>query len=365
MRQKTADIYCRVIDNYGDIGVCWRLARQLRGHFERVRLWVDDLRSFSCLNPELAPHLDYQLNQSIEIYRWHDKTIFPPPEDLLIEAFGCELPLSVQAASAIHRPVWLNLEYLSAEDWVPSFHLGRSPQANGMTKHFFFPGFAPHTGGLLRSPTLLKRRDQFLLSTQAQEQLLYELGLPTSGPDLAALKERRKIFLFCYPHAPVQSLLNAIKQHETALLVPASVAKNHPCLSSKQTNIHIIPPVSQDNFDKILWFCDLNFVRGEDSLVRALWAGKPMVWQPYPQEDNWHLEKLRAWLSQSAYNTDLHKLHYAWSQTCERDTQSLMAHLLDPLQWANWQREATNFSEKLLAGPELSESIMTFYTQMA
>ncbi|MBY0444112.1 MAG: elongation factor P maturation arginine rhamnosyltransferase EarP, partial [Burkholderiales bacterium] len=36
------DIFCRVIDNYGDIGVCWRLARQLSfEHGFAVRLMVD------------------------------------------------------------------------------------------------------------------------------------------------------------------------------------------------------------------------------------------------------------------------------------------------------------------------------------
>ena len=41
------DIFCTVIDNYGDIGICWRLARQLRvDDGQRVRLWVDDLTSF-------------------------------------------------------------------------------------------------------------------------------------------------------------------------------------------------------------------------------------------------------------------------------------------------------------------------------
>ena len=44
------DIFCTVVDNYGDIGVCWRLARQLAAeHGFAVRLWVDDLASFARL----------------------------------------------------------------------------------------------------------------------------------------------------------------------------------------------------------------------------------------------------------------------------------------------------------------------------
>ena len=56
------DVFCRVIDNFGDIGVCWRLARQLAGDFAlHVRLWVDDFDSFWLLCPELDPGLSIQV----------------------------------------------------------------------------------------------------------------------------------------------------------------------------------------------------------------------------------------------------------------------------------------------------------------
>ena len=57
-----------------------------------------------------------------------------------------------------------------------------------------------------------------------------------------------------------------------------------------------MPFVAQDDYDRLLWSCDLNFVRGEDSFVRAQWAAKPMIWQIYPQSDNAHRAKLDAFL---------------------------------------------------------------------
>ena len=46
------DVFCAVVDNYGDIGVCWRLSRQLAAeHGIAVRLWVDDLKPFARLCP--------------------------------------------------------------------------------------------------------------------------------------------------------------------------------------------------------------------------------------------------------------------------------------------------------------------------
>jgi hypothetical protein len=61
--------------------------------------------------------------------------------------------------------------------------------------------------------------------------------------------------------------------------------------------VHAVPFVSQDDYDRLLWLADLNFVRGEDSFVRAQWAEQPFVWQIYPQADNAHLEKLDAALA--------------------------------------------------------------------
>ena len=57
-----------------------------------------------------------------------------------------------------------------------------------------------------------------------------------------------------------------------------------------------MPFLPQARYDELLWACDLNFVRGEDSLVRAQWAARPLVWQPYAQDDGAHQHKLQAFL---------------------------------------------------------------------
>ena len=47
------EIFCQVVDNFGDIGVCWRLAADLvsRG-YGSVRLWVDDWAALRRINPD-------------------------------------------------------------------------------------------------------------------------------------------------------------------------------------------------------------------------------------------------------------------------------------------------------------------------
>jgi uncharacterized repeat protein (TIGR03837 family) len=67
--------------------------------------------------------------------------------------------------------------------------------------------------------------------------------------------------------------------------------------------VRILPFLEQDNYDKLLWACNFNFVRGEDSFVRAQWAARPMAWQIYPQDVGAHWPKLRAFLDR--YCADL------------------------------------------------------------
>ncbi|NDE27856.1 MAG: DUF2331 family protein, partial [Burkholderiaceae bacterium] len=57
-----------------------------------------------------------------------------------------------------------------------------------------------------------------------------------------------------------------------------------------------LPFIPQDDFDYLLAQCDFNIVRGEDSFVRAQLAGRPFIWNIYPQDDGAHLVKLSAFL---------------------------------------------------------------------
>ena len=304
MREKNWDIFCKVVDNFGDIGVCWRLARQLAAEHElHVRLWVDDLGSFRRLCPEIDPSLESQTQRGVLVGRWTSP--FPEAEvaDVVIEAFACDLPENYLAAMVARPPAWINLEYLSAESWVPGCHGLPSPHPRlPLTKHFFFPGFVAGTGGLLREAGLLEQRDARSADAAA---LWAKLGLPPPRPDEASIS------LFCYDNPALPELLDAWAASAAPLhcLVPegrpllqAAAWSGRENLKPGETvkrgrlTLHALPFVAQERYDELLWACDLNFVRGEDSFVRALWAAKPLVWQIYPQEDEAHRRKLDAFL---------------------------------------------------------------------
>ncbi len=301
------DIFCHVVDHYGDIGVCWRLARQLAVEYGlTVRLWVDDLQSFAKLAPQIDPQRDRQQLDGVDIQRWRTPFNETTPAEVVIEAFACQLPDSYIASMVAQTtpPLWINLEYLSAEDWVDDHHCLASPHPRlPLTKYFYFPGFSAKTGGLIREAGLIAARDAF--QRGAHTEWWRGLG---ANPTQNALK----VSLFAYPTAPVAPLLQAWIRSITPVfcVLPetplcATVAQVLEAGSIRagtrivRGNLTLlgIPFQSQDAYDRLLWACDLNFVRGEDSFVRALWAAKPLVWQIYPQHDAAHEAKLEAFIT--------------------------------------------------------------------
>jgi uncharacterized repeat protein (TIGR03837 family) len=289
IQTRTVDIFCKVIDNYGDIGVCWRLCAQLVAQGRLVRLVVDDASALAWMTVQPRP---------VEVMRWNQAHLIEQVADLVIESFGCELPdvyiaKMAQQAMLGKASRWINLEYLTAERYAEECHLLPSPvmqgAGKGLTKTFFYPGFTHQTGGLLREPDLFERQATFDKATWLKKQTIEWVN-------------ERIVSLFCYEPAALPALLTELQNSDqpTLLLVTkgrAAKAMNAlQAISSKALRIHYLPHLTQDDYDHLLWASDFNFVRGEDSLVRAIWAGKPFVWQIYPQNDNAHHVKLEAFL---------------------------------------------------------------------
>jgi uncharacterized repeat protein (TIGR03837 family) len=287
------DIFCRVIDHHGDLGVCWRLAADLGSRGESVRLWVDDPHALAWMAPLGAPGVD--------VIRWADPLPSFEPADVVIEAFGCDPPAAFIArmASRSPAPVWINLEYLSAEAYVERCHGLPSPQqlgpGAGLAKWFFYPGFTPATGGLLREAgALAAPRAGWLLAR----------GVSLNPGE-------RRVSVFAYADAPLQALFDRLDTEPTLVLLAAGAAQA-PALAlfdaagrrGRHLRAHALPWFDQPGYDQLLRACDLNFARGEDSIVRAMWAGAPFVWQIYSQRDGAHASKLDALLDRLTADCD-------------------------------------------------------------
>ena len=326
------DIFCRVVDNFGDAGVAWRLARQLADeHGIAVTLWIDDVGSLARIAPALDPLRADQAATGVRVRRLAgDGPPGAPLPDVVVEAFGCGLPDAYTAAMAAcpRPPVWVVLEYLSAEPWIDASHGLPSPHPRlPLTRWFWFPGFTPKSGGVLREAGLLAARDAFRMDPAARDDVWRAAGFV---PDPEALY----VSLFCYANPALPALLDAWAEGDepVACIVPEGVAASeldlwtggavpHPGtpLRRGRLTLAMAPFVDQRAFDRRLWAADLNFVRGEDSFVRAQWAGQPFVWQAYPQDDDAHLAKMDAFVTRleasvpDGAGLGLRPLWYGWN----------------------------------------------------
>jgi len=360
------DVFCRVIDNFGDIGVGWRLCKQLAQQGHTVRLWVDDASALDWM----APGARQGEHVGITVLAWtqsQDSSLVQalPLADVWVETFGCEIAtefIATYATSArasgtngFKFPVWINLEYLSAEPFARRCHRLPSPvmqgPARGATKHFYYPGFTTDSGALLRESDLADRQATFDASGWLQN-----LGI-TPSPGLV-------VSLFCYEPVALGVLLRQLANDPTpcTLLVTAGRASAavrdalaiEPALQGG-LHVHYLPALTQIDFDHLLWASDFNCVRGEDSLVRALWAGKPFVWHIYPQDDDAHHAKLDAFLGWMQATPSLQQLHAAWNQT--------LGHTALPSiqeQLPTWATNTRNARARLLQLPDLCTQLVDF-----
>ena len=377
------DVFCSVVDNFGDIGVCWRLACNLAARGKRVRLWVDDVLPLAWMAPSGCPN--------VEVIDGRDGAAIclqTALGDVLVDTFDCEFAINLIASQAINtpakvengiifehllttRPVWLNLEYLTAESFAERAHtlpyVHHSGAAQGWTQRYFYPGFTDKTGGLLREIDLFERQNAFDRAAWLNNFL--------ASNQLSFSETTTYISLFCYEPAALEALIDqlATRETRTCLLVTAGRATatvmtllehkkrlKPSYLLPEQLSILYIPQLTQTDFDHLLWSCDLNFVRGEDSLVRAIWAAKPFIWQIYPQHDGAHHAKLHAFLTMMDAPESLKKAHIAWNASAlEREIDPNLP-LFPQLDLASWKQSAENLSSKLRLQADLASSLIAF-----
>ena len=346
------DIFCKVVDNFGDIGVCWRLAADLAGRGETVRFHLDDRGSLAWMAPGGAP--------GVQVQGWQDAVDAGEPGDVVIAAFGCELPAAYAARMVRPRPpVWIDLEYLSAESYVERSHGLPSPcfdgPGAGLTEWYFYPGFTKQTGGLLREPDLFDRQRAFDRAAWLRSR---GFDAQSGHPDA------RTVSLFCYRNPALDRLLDTLAEQPTLLLVAAGLpaqevgARLGPTLRRGLLRAVMLPLLSQLDYDRLLWSCDLNFVRGEDSFVRAQWAGAPFVWQAYPQADGAHHRKVEAFLDRFMDGAPddaaaaVRTLHLAWNGAAPWPSTMPPA--------PHWRRHCLEWRAGLAAQADLTTQLLRF-----
>jgi hypothetical protein len=310
-------IFCTVVDNYGDAGVCLRLARHYARQGADTTLIIDKPELIDQMMPNWRsePRLSVQTTapDPQDCFKGHSQSGCPTnsgsglcsgavesSELTVIEAFQFDAPLDYRlqledlfsAGIQIQR---IALDYLATEPWStshqglvsPDLDVKRVLAERGLTVHPVHPlgpaatrkWFAPSFDGL-GFPLI---HDDFMEANPEQrQQMRVRLGASRADDFL--------VMAFGYPDAPWDELKQAFKRHGLPPGFKQAVFWQPRGLE-----------LTQDEFDIALQACDLNFVRGEDSFVRAHWASAsrwqvPFVWQPYRQDGNAHADKLNGWL---------------------------------------------------------------------
>ena len=349
------DVFCKIVDHHGDVGVGWRLVADLAARGESVRFHLDDRRALAWMAPHGAP--------GVEVTGGWDASDADPPPDVVVETFGCGLPLHYAERLRRDTPlVWVDVEYLSAEDYVERSHGLPSPQfdgpAAGLRRWFFYPGFTPRTGGLLREADLAERQRHF-----AADAWLRARGVERDDADPG----ERVVSLFCYRNDRLGALLDSLADAPTLLLAAAGLAADQvaavlgPDGRRAALRWMPLPLLTQRDYDHLLWSCDLNFVRGEDSFVRSQWAGVPFVWQAYRQSDGVHERKLEAFLDrfladpQRGDEASIRALFRAWNGF------GAWPDALPPS--TAWRDRCAGWRATLAAQPDLTSQLLRFVAE--
>ena len=374
------DVFCRVIDNHGDLGVCWRLSQALASQGHTVRLFVDHPEDLSWMAPHWAhPNGHAPTLHGVSVWPWpsvaQDLHALPGPAQVVIEAFGCDLPvvyLTQLGERLLEEPrarwAWINVDYLSAEAFYQGIHRLPSPQlfgpALGLTKWFYQPGFTPTSGGLLRAHRAALDPPN---GAQAQSTTATKTATKTAP-------ETETWVLFCYEPPALQELLTQLSRRPRPVLLqiaPGRAARhtrlvlqemgvtNHAhdqeSFAVGNLTLTFLPYLDQAQFDQLLARSDLNFVRGEDSLVQAIWAQRPFIWQIYPQDDGAHGPKLEAFLQTLQAPESLAQFMRVWNGLSTAALPVLSPALLQ--EWRDWSE---THAQRMRGVPDLAQELAVF-----
>ena len=305
MKVNSIDIFCEIIDNFGDIGVVYRISKELKKIFQnvRIRIVLNRLEEFKAINKKVKD-TDYQEIDGLicvtEKYVKENIETFGV-SDVFIEAFGCNVPEEYVKQAKENSKLWINLEYLSGEKWIEDFHLCESLiDSKTLKKIFFMPGFSEKSGGVIIDSGFLER----MKYGKENRDEVFKKYFPNID-----LKDKFIGTVFSY-EKNFENLLETLKNYEKETVLLLMGEKTQKSFSEilkknltedygnivKYGKITMIYSdfFSQEEYEEIISASDFNFTRGEDSFVRGIILGKPFMWHIYLQEEKAHMDKIKA-----------------------------------------------------------------------
>lgn len=401
-------LLCKVVDNYGDIGFVYRLARALSSleNNIKLRLVVSNLKSFSRMLPCVNSECGLQKVNDWTVLDWNDsKTCADEykvnPPEIILECFQCGRPewledilFDKERKDIVHI---LDVEYLTAEEWADEFHLLKSGTRSSFVKKvIFMPGFTNKTAGLIL--------DEPFMKSLRDKNYAIENMIPFFNKDvLSCFNDVNcfKIMFFSYPRDfafAFKALERFIQKQKklnplfTVKIFAASGISSEPLLESynklnKNCDMITLPYLPQINWDSLLTLMDFSFIRGEDSFSRACLSGVPFVWHAYAQEKEFQLIKTDAVLKRmekffsNQLFSALKKLYLSynrredveleeeslelWKNNSDIKTEEMEDYFYTLLDSCKELRESFRaFSESLINNGDLAVNLLNYIKQL-
>ena len=334
------DIFCEVIDNYGDVGVADRLAREIKRIYpnKELRFIINQTKELNLIKN----------NEDILIIDYEDVNKIEHPADLVIETFACNIPEIYMNKALKISKLMINLEYFSSEDWVDDFHLQESFLGGNFKKYFFIPGLSEKSGGIILDKEFLDRKNKV---QKNREYYLKQFNINENYDLIISVFSYEKNF---------DNFLKALqKLDKKVLLLLLSEKTQKNFIKYFDNNDYYdkikavkLPFFTYDKYEELLALCDINLVRGEDSFVRALLLAKPFLWHIYPQDENAHIVKLESFLEKYCPNNkELKEIFINYNTN--KDDFSYFFKNLDEIKkynenYANYLMENCNLMNKLI-----------------
>lgn len=385
-------VLCKVVDNFGDIGVVFRLCRalsELKKNLE-IRLVVSNLDSFAKISKGIDSTKTFQEFRGWKVFDWNDnalckKEFSKNPPEFILECFQCGRPEWLE--ELLFSPQFnlnvqiVNVEYLTAESWADDFHLLKSGTRSAKIKKInFMPGFTKKTGGLILDKNFMRCLSEKKFALNLVKQNLYKKILSEDFSDSF------KILIFSYPKN-FDFLASAIKEFSFLKKIIVFVASGAGADSAKislkkfKVNFVCLPFMQQEVWDAFLSLMDFSFVRGEDSFSRCCLFGNPFIWNIYPQEEEFHIVKLNAFL-QKIKIPQIEKFSFLYNRnfkaSCcpesleileekklpselEKINSEMKTEILSLLKnYENLKPEFKKFSNEILKNGNLAENLLNF-----
>ena len=305
MKVNSIDIFCEIIDNFGDIGVVYRISKELKNIYQnaRIRIVLNRTDEFKAINKRVKD-LEYQeidgLICTTFSYVKKNAESFGAA-DLFIEAFGCDVPEEYLKIAKKNSKLWINLEYLSGEKWIEDFHLCESLiDSKTLKKIFFMPGFSEKSGGVIIDSGFLKRKE-YGMDNREEVLKKYYPEIDFQNKLIGTVFSYEKNF---------ENLLETLEKQDRETVLILMGEKTQKSFSEilqkkfrenfgkigKYGKITMLNAdfLSQEEYEEVISAVDFNFTRGEDSFVRSILLGKPFMWHIYLQEEKAHMDKIRA-----------------------------------------------------------------------